>query len=339
VTRLLVLPQNAALASAIGEQMPGSASKKIQATSRGPKPAYVAASDEAEQTAYLCSEIKQRWERDEPLAQMAVLARTHAALLPVQIALRNAGIPYQVAVHEEADVDHIRQVVARMELGANLQNKRALKTVLQSFQDIKPSEVTAIIQAVQTQGPKGLHGHPKAPYAEDLKRLRAMLKQMSPRMEAEKAAQMAIDCFQPILRRQVKRVGPYLLKLSQVKLYARSFLSLEDAVSDLRTWFEEVAPKDRVVLSTMHAAKGLEWDRVFVIGLIDGILPIHHALAKARHLNEERRLWYVAVTRAKSELHLVSAPVKLPRVKYRKPSRFIAEIRDFPRLTQAVKVK
>jgi DNA helicase-2/ATP-dependent DNA helicase PcrA len=79
-----------------------------------------------------------------------------------------------------------------------------------------------------------------------------------------------------------------------------------------------------VTLASMHAAKGLEWDVVFVVGLVDGVLPIAQSLSKPEAVEEERRLLYVAVTRAREQLTLSWSLARNPGAKRARPrSRFL----------------
>jgi DNA helicase II / ATP-dependent DNA helicase PcrA len=79
-----------------------------------------------------------------------------------------------------------------------------------------------------------------------------------------------------------------------------------------------------VTLASMHAAKGLEWDAVFVVGLVDGVLPIAQSLARTEAVEEERRLLYVAVTRAREQLTLSWSLARNPGAKRARPrSRFL----------------
>jgi DNA helicase-2/ATP-dependent DNA helicase PcrA len=66
-------------------------------------------------------------------------------------------------------------------------------------------------------------------------------------------------------------------------------------------------PKEAIVTGTIHAAKGLEWEHVFIVGATDGYLPLYHARDKAQ-LSEERNLLYVVVTRAREAVRLYHAP-------------------------------
>ena len=84
---------------------------------------------------------------------------------------------------------------------------------------------------------------------------------------------------------------------------------------------------DAVTLATLHSAKGLEWENVFVIGLSEGLVPISYAKTPAA-VDEERRLLYVGVTRARERLHLSFAEAAPKRSTPRQPSRFLAELRS-----------
>ena len=122
--------------------------------------------------------------------------------------------------------------------------------------------------------------------------------------------------------------------VSAVKTYAdqrgpeatlAGFLEEVALISDIDT-YDEAA--DVVVLMTMHAAKGLEFNYVFIIGLEEGVFPSEMSRYSEEDLEEERRLCYVGITRAKKELYLSSAQSRMMfgQTKRNKPSRFLEEI-------------
>ena len=97
------------------------------------------------------------------------------------------------------------------------------------------------------------------------------------------------------------------------------------------TLFENSLPKDRLILSTVHSAKGLEWHTVFVIWALDGRFPSIHSFYKEEELEEELRLMYVAATRAKEKLFFICPDHAYDRgsgIVLSRPSRFLNMIPD-----------
>ena len=109
-----------------------------------------------------------------------------------------------------------------------------------------------------------------------------------------------------------------------------SLVSLADFVADLeeRASLQHAPVVDGVTLASLHAAKGLEWDAVFLVGLVDGTMPIVYAETTAQ-IDEERRLLYVGITRARRHLALSWAAARSPGGRAsRRPSRFLDALRD-----------
>jgi len=123
-----------------------------------------------------------------------------------------------------------------------------------------------------------------------------------------------------------------LADLADEEAAARPGLDLAGLVAELRLRADSRHPPtvQGVTLASLHAAKGLEWDAVFLVGLADGTLPISHALAHgpdSEAVEEERRLLYVGITRAREHLELSWALSRAPGGRQsRKPSRFLAGI-------------
>ena len=119
--------------------------------------------------------------------------------------------------------------------------------------------------------------------------------------------------------------------------FSTKFSKMEDFLNELALLtnmgnegeIEEQQKEDKVILSTIHQAKGLEWSYVFLIWCADGMIPLQRALKEPGGEEEERRLFYVAVTRAKDQLYLSSPVIDYTRSSGAltlSPSRFIREI-------------
>jgi ATP-dependent DNA helicase UvrD/PcrA len=119
--------------------------------------------------------------------------------------------------------------------------------------------------------------------------------------------------YAPLLERTYDNATARLRDLEQIERLAARFddrlTLLADMALDPPAWAEELAgppvlDEDYLILSTMHSAKGLEWDAVYVIHAADGNMPSDMATGSVEEIEEERRLFYVACTRAKDWLHI-----------------------------------
>lgn len=123
------------------------------------------------------------------------------------------------------------------------------------------------------------------------------------------------------------QLGNFAAKFSQMDAFLNELALLTNMNSEEER--EEHQREDKVILSTIHQAKGLEWSYVFLIWCADGMIPLQRALKEAGGEEEERRLFYVAVTRAKDQLYLSSPVIDYTRsagALTLSPSRFIREI-------------
>lgn len=133
---------------------------------------------------------------------------------------------------------------------------------------------------------------------------------------------------------RIETIEDFFVVMSDFEKYSEdsslpSFLTDVALVTDIDKKTNQTEPIDRVRVMTIHSAKGLEFPIVFVMGMEEGILPHHYTLEKEEEIEEERRLAYVAITRAKRELYLTYAEKrKLPsgEKKETKPSRFLGDI-------------
>ncbi|SHH25210.1 ATP-dependent helicase [Tepidibacter thalassicus] len=132
-------------------------------------------------------------------------------------------------------------------------------------------------------------------------------------------------------KRKIKITGLFEV-LSEIEGSASNFSNICDYLTHIENVKEEISKqksencKDRVTFTTIHSAKGLEFKNVFIVGAIEGVIPHDKSLEKDEYVEEERRLFYVAMTRAMDKLYILS-----PKNKYGKKaciSRFVEEINE-----------
>jgi len=150
--------------------------------------------------------------------------------------------------------------------------------------------------------------------------------------------QQMLEYYFPILKDQYDDYPKRIRDLEHLQVMAERYGSLGDFLADLtleppsESIVDIDAPDrddERLILSTIHSAKGLEWRCVFVIWLVDGRFPSSYSFLTEDDLEEERRLLYVAVTRAKQHLYLtfpINVYDKVTGSVLSKPSRFLDEV-------------
>ncbi|WP_370250424.1 ATP-dependent DNA helicase UvrD2 [Nocardioides sp.] len=279
-------PQIVAAANAL---LQGSASRSVQLTAqRGPGSAvaYRGQSDEIEEARSVASRITALRDAGRPLGQMAVLFRINAQSEAYEDALSDAGIPYVV------------------------------RGAARFFERPEVREAVTRLRGSARAGATPADGDPWQSLVRDT------------------LAGMGWNAEPPQSRGQARdRWESWQALVDQADDFAATHRPAEQEgltafVADLeRRASEQHAPvADGVTLSTFHAAKGLEWDVVFLVGLHDGTMPITYAQTEAQ-IEEERRLLYVGITRAREELLISWAAARNPgQAGRRQPSRFLVPL-------------
>jgi len=238
---------------------------------------------------------------------------------------------------------HIKDVAAYLRFAINVNDELAFKRMTQLLPGIGGKTADKLWNAV-------LGGKPMAALTASVpqkaksawEQAVATITELRDESVRNRPAEMirrVIECgYDDYLKQQYTNYTARLDDLAQLQLYAQRFQTTEQFLSDLSLMTnleveDETAPtqedEEYLRLSTVHQAKGQEWAAVFVISLADGLFPSGKALDNIEGEEEERRLFYVAVTRAKDELYL-SYPL-LRRTNggqdaLQRPSRFLAEI-------------
>jgi DNA helicase II / ATP-dependent DNA helicase PcrA len=295
----------------------------LAARGAGQRPRLVTVDDLATQAESVCSEVLRRREANVPLRRQAVLFRSgsHSDLLEIELARRQ--IPFvKYGGLRFLEAAHVKDLLAVLRWADNPRNHMAAFRVLQLLPGMGPASAQRAISHQQaSQYAADSLGDFSATYVEstDIEKLSNLLQTLrEPQREWPGQVRLVREWYKPHLERIYESVHTRIGDLDQLELLSGQFISRErfiteltldppDATSDLagRPNLDE----DFLVLSTIHSAKGMEWDTVYVLNVVDGSFPSEFATRKPELIEEERRLLYVAMTRARNELLLYS-PLK-----------------------------
>jgi DNA helicase-2/ATP-dependent DNA helicase PcrA len=316
----------------------------------GMMPVLLPLADVHQQAALIAQRVLElHQEEDIPLRQMAVLYRAHAHSMELQIELARREIPFVVRsglrFFEQA---HIKDVVAYLRVVHNARDPLAWQRILRTWSGVgRRTSEHVLAQLLESEqepeagalllAPRLLERVPSSARPA-LKRLAALLQRLQAQSEVAPAVQQVLEgYYRDYLETTYANAATREEDLAQLADYARRYESLEQFLSELSLVAGFAAEgvgvgevgDDALVLSTIHQAKGLEWRIVFVIGLAEGRFPQPMAVRTPAELEEERRLFYVAATRAKDQLYLChprfdesgSGPRRILRL-----SRFVDEL-------------
>jgi len=239
---------------------------------------------------------------------VAVLFRAGYQSFPLEVALTRVGIDYQkyggIRFHEAA---HIKDTLAYLRLVINPHDLLAWQRALDHIKGVGPKTVAKIYKAMHSGNDKYMASMMKKhePLRELLTELNS-LRSTPPKPSA--VLERILAFYQPILIEKYPDDYPKRQAgLEQLSQIAVNYSDLEQFMGDLSLDGDpddEKRKENAVVLSTVHSAKGLEWSAVIIIDLVEDRFPSRKAMQRAEDLEEERRLMYVACTRAKECLKL-----------------------------------
>jgi DNA helicase-2/ATP-dependent DNA helicase PcrA len=286
----------------------------------GARPELVFCRDESAQASETCDRVLEAREHGMELRQQAVLTRTghDSALLELELARRQ--IPFvKYGGLRYLEAAHVKDLIALFRLSDNLADEIAWFRVLQLLEGVGPATARKAMDVLVTA-----HGDPLAAWAQARERLPADARPQADaviaalresRGDAGTAARAEglSQALVPLIRAHYPDGALRVQDLDQLVAAAREASSLGQFVSELIidppvSSSDLAGPphldEDYLTLSTIHSAKGLEWQAVHVLALYDGNFPACMSAGSSESVDEERRLLYVAMTRARRQLHL-----------------------------------
>jgi DNA helicase II / ATP-dependent DNA helicase PcrA len=320
--------------------------------SKAVKPAVVGLNDGSEQAQFVAQRILELRDEDVDLNDIAVLYRAHYHAIELQLEFSRRGIPYQITsgirFFEQA---HIKDVAAFIRFVANPHDEVAFKRMVKLLPGIGNRSAENLWNAwdrslnergeITSWGERFLSMNVTAKSRKAWEQLTHTLDEIAPGGQPNPPSEMITSIVEAIYDDYAKvNFTNYELRredLNQLAAFARQFKDAHEFLAqlalisnvDAEAAPNQTAEKEAVNLSTVHQAKGLEFNTVFIIWLTDGMFPSSRSLEARDALEEERRLFYVAITRARDELYLTFPHMRLSGGYgdvFQRPSRFLKEI-------------
>ncbi|MFH1217537.1 MAG: ATP-dependent helicase [Pseudomonadota bacterium] len=300
--------------NAIIEQAKEKYTKKLfSSISGGDKPFIFAARDEGEQARFVTKQINDLHETGLPYHEMAVLFRSGYHSYKLELELTNSRIPFEKRGGLKlTETSHVKDVLSYLRLVENHEDTLSWNRILLHLPKVGPKTVQKIVESLRSAEDHlaVLGNYPAAPaWRHDFQELVKMYHDMRSGLSPAAQFERVMEYYQPVFERLYHDDFPSRGRdLEQLKTIIADYKDLQAFLDDTSLDPPEFADplaaqvKDKLILSTVHSAKGLEWDTVFVITLADGKFPSSHCAAFPDQYEEERRLLYVAATRAKSRL-------------------------------------
>ncbi len=285
----------------------------------GGRPSLVTCRDEAEQTAWIADRVLEHREQGTLLKHQCVLFRAQHHSMALEMELSRRQIPFRkYGGLRFVEMAHVKDLVSFLRLAENPRDVMAGLRVLGLIPGIGPRTSAQLMAALS--GDTGdfeswVGAEVPEPARDVWPDIVSLLRGLASAGPGEVSAQVHAvrTVYGPLLERRYDNVDARLRDLEQIEsLAGRSpdrsrFLS--ELVLDPPSYTQDFAgppvlDEDYLILSTMHSAKGLEFDTVYVIHAADGNIPSDMATGTPEEIDEERRLFYVACTRAKNHLYV-----------------------------------
>jgi ATP-dependent DNA helicase UvrD/PcrA len=311
----------------------------------GELPVLVQAESEQIQSRFVCQKILELREEGVPLWDIAVLFRSSFHSFDLELELARHNIPFiKRGGFQFMETTHIKDLLAHLRIVANPQDAISWNRVLLLLEGVGP-QMSQKITNWLLQGSRPFERlrtfQAKEKIAQELKTLAQVLQYASEAERPAEQTQYLMQYYAPVLKRNHPEDHPKRLRdLEHFQGITDRYRSLERLLADmaLEPPSDSVAgalavdpDEGPVILSTIHSAKGLEWHSVFIIWALEGRFPSFYNINTEEEIEEERRLLYVAATRAKENL-FISYPIKIfdrgLRMVLSRPSQFIEGISE-----------
>jgi DNA helicase-2/ATP-dependent DNA helicase PcrA len=288
----------------------------------GERPALLFFKDPDQEAEWIAEKVKELWDEGIPLHHMGVLFRSMYIVRPLEVSLTRRGIPYRTyGGLKFVETAHIKDLISHIKIVANPLDELAWHRILLMIDGVGPQTAEKIISEIL----RSRDWRPALTSLQGSARSGAVIMKLFSALEEasqqstlfSETVSILADYYLPILQNRYDDYQRRIADIDSLRQIARTYRSVESFLLDLVA----IEPAERsleerqdlhldvrpLVLSTIHSAKGLEWQVIFIMGVADGHIPISYSNFSEDDREEERRLLYVSITRAKQELFLTMA--------------------------------
>lgn len=306
-------------------------------------PALICAKDTQMEADFICQRILELLDEDISLSDICVLTRNARMSYNLEIELSKRAIPFQkFGGPKFMETAHIKDVVAHLRVILNPDDVISLTRILLLLKGVGASTVNNIMPIIKGDLNPDIKLLPsnKSQSLTPLFNTLGQLQDYSTTKKPEEIVSAVINYYRPILKDKYDDFSKREKDLDHFEYLSTQYSNLEDFISDLALeppdasvegMYKKNSDDEALTISTIHSAKGLEWDSVFIIGAVDGRFPSAYSFNSEEEMDEELRLMYVATTRAKNNLY-ITYPVDMydysMNMVLSKPSRFLDGIPD-----------
>ena len=306
-------------------------------------PALICAKDTQMEADFICQRILELLDEDISLSDICVLTRNARMSYNLEIELSKRAIPFQkFGGPKFMETAHIKDVVAHLRVILNPDDVISLTRILLLLKGVGASTVNNIMPIIKGDLKPDIKLLPsnKSQSLTPLFNTLGQLRDYSTAKKPEEIVSAVINYYRPILKDKYDDFSKREKDLDHFEYLSTQYSNLEDFISDLALeppdasvegMYKKNSDDEALTISTIHSAKGLEWDSVFIIGAVDGRFPSAYSFNSEEEMDEELRLMYVATTRAKNNLY-ITYPVDMydysMNMVLSKPSRFLDGIPD-----------
>jgi len=310
------------------------------------RPALVCLDTNIQQASFVAQRVMELRDEGIELHEMAVLYRAHYHSMDVQMEFTRLGIPFSITsglrFFEQA---HIKDVAAFLKFAMNPRDEVAFKRMARMLPGIgnKTAEtlwsqaISALAGGTDFRLLQGFKVPAKCAktWGQFVHTLSDLVPASGPLKPAAMMEAILFAVYDDYMKEKFANYDARRDDLATLIGFAAQFESTEEFLSQLallggvETADAFAGDSEKITLSTLHQAKGLEWKVVFLIWLADGMFPSARSLENPESIEEERRLFYVGVTRCKDELYLTYPELRLNAGygdNFQRPSRFLSEL-------------